>query len=395
MHLRIVQYLPTIRLSEGGVARAVLDWCKVLGDAGHDVALMCHDAADVPDSWKTGQKGLPRLLAVPLPAAPLKSLGYFQLPLVGHDMLKHADVLHLHAPWLMGNLRMAALARRYQVPYLLSVHGMLDDWSMSQRTLKKRVYLAMFARRLLDAAAAVHFTADAELVQARKWFSNPKTAVLPCLVDLDPMEQLPGPELAMQLLPADLQNSPKVLFLGRLHEKKGVDILIRALSILQDASPACILLIAGTGEPAYEQHLQRLVEKLKLKDRVLFLGLITGKQKLSLCQASDVFALPTQQENFGLAIVEAMACGMAVLTTSGTDIWKEIQTAGAVITDRTPQAFAREIKILLDNPVDRVSRGVRGRQWVFDRLAAAPLGKKYEALYQSLASQKRGSPGGS
>jgi len=272
------------------------------------------------------------------------------------------------------------------VPYLLSVHGMLDDWSMSQRSVKKRIYLALAGRRLLNQSAAVHCTADAELAQAGKWFSRQtQTAVLPYLVDLTPFETLPGPAAGLELIPGPMRNQPKALFLSRLHEKKGVDVLIRAMALMRDAGTPVVAVIAGTGDAAYENELKALVFELKLSDRVAFLGMVRGIAKISLYQAVDMLVLPTQQENFGLVLTEAMACGTPVVTTRGTDIWKEIQTAGAVICDRTPEDIAREITSLLDNPRQRTDRGSSGRDWVLSTLATAPLSQKYELLYRRLA----------
>jgi len=383
--LRIVHYLPAVRLADGGVARAVLDVCAVLAGRGHAVSLLCHQPADIPGEWlESSSTGLPRVVVLPqrsksrlLRASPAEM-----------QVLARTDVLHLHAPWEVQNLRFASAARRLRVPYVLSVHGMLDDWSMSQRTLKKRIYLALAGRRLLDRAAIVHCTADAELAQARKWFSNPRTAVLPILVDLQAFESLPGPESGMQLIPESMRQRRKILFLGRLHEKKGADLLIRASQLLRDRGVEAVTLIGGTGDAAYENHLKSLVVELNLTDRVAFLGMVTGPAKISLLQAVDLLALPTQQENFGLALAEAMACGTPVVTTRGTDIWKEIESAGAIIADRTPQAFASAISGLLANEPDRLQRGQSGRAWAFSDLATQPLSRKYEAMYQGCMAGK-------
>jgi glycosyltransferase involved in cell wall biosynthesis len=188
----------------------------------------------------------------------------------------------------------------------------------------------------------------------------------------------------MCLLEPPVQKQQKLLFLSRLHEKKGVDVLIRATGLLRDTGVEAVTLIAGTGEAAYENDLRNLVLELGLVSRVRFLGLVTGEQKISLYQAADVFVLPTLQENFGLVLAESLACGTPVITTKGTDIWKELQDAGAIIAERTPEAFAAEIRKLLDNPQNRAERGKRGREWVFSTLAVQPLSERYEAMYRSL-----------
>ena len=347
--IRIAHYLPAVRLADGGIARAVLDWCKVFAARQHAVSLICHDPLDVPRQWlDPGSTGVPHAVVVPP-----RSAGEI-------EALSHVDVLHLHAPWEVANLRFAANARRTGLPYILSVHGMLDDWSMAQRTLKKRIYLALAGRKLLNGAAVVHCTAEAELAQAKKWFTNPQTAVLPILVDLQAFENLPGPGMGLSLIPEAMRSRRKILFLSRLHEKKGVDLLIRATQHLRDSGVDAVTLIAGNGDAAYENQLRSLVVELDLGDRVAFLGMVNGTAKISLLQMVDLLALPTQQENFGLALAEAMACGTPVITTRGTDIWKEIQSAGAIITDRSPAAFAQAIRNLLIDESDRQQRGARG-----------------------------------
>src|SRR5205807_628869 len=126
------------------------------------------------------QSGKP--LAVVLPP-PTKSMGR-----LGDDALERADaavasadVLHLHTPWLESNRQFAALAARHGLPYMVSIHGMLDDWSMRQKSLKKQIYLATVGRHFLNRAACIHCTAEAELAQANKRFANSRTVVLPYL----------------------------------------------------------------------------------------------------------------------------------------------------------------------------------------------------------------------
>jgi glycosyltransferase involved in cell wall biosynthesis len=196
----------------------------------------------------------------------------------------------------------------------------------------------------------------------------------------------------LTLLPSHQATLPKILFLSLLHEKKGVDILIRAAAQLRDAGQSFVLLIAGTGEAAYKRQLLDLTAKLNLTDHVHFLGLITGSQKLSLYQLADIFVLPTFQENFGLVLAEALACGTPVITTRGTDLWPHIQEAGGLITDATPAAFAAAISKLLASPDDLPALGRRGRAWVFDNLAQDTIARRSETLYRELAHPRATTP---
>ncbi len=380
--LRILHYLPEIRLEDGGVVRAVLDWCTVFADRGHRISLITCRGNDVPREWLKDSDHLPRAYVIKPLATPLKFMARKSVRMI-RDLLKRTDVLHLHGPWLPGNRRIARLARECGVAYVVTAHGMLDDWSMRQRPWKKKAFMALAGRKFLDQAARIHCTAEGELSQAKKWFDN-QTIVLPYLTDLTPFNTLPGPDAALKLLPVARRTDRKLLFLSRLHEKKGVDILIRAAALMRDAGTNFVLMIAGTGDPIYAQQMYDLVAELSLRDRVYFLGLVTGETKISVYQSADVFVLPTAQENFGLVLTEALACGTPVLTTTGTDIWAEVQAAGGMIADRTAEAFAAAATKLLDDPDDRKVRSARGREWVFANLAVDPLSRQYETFYREL-----------
>jgi glycosyltransferase involved in cell wall biosynthesis len=393
--LRIVHYVPGIRLEQGGVVRAILDWCTVFAARGHQVTLLTYQGNDVPREWLFPRPGNPVAKVIPPPRQIFgKPLGDEALK-TAEAAIAAADVLHLHAPWLDGNRQLADIARRHGVPYVVTLHGMLDDWSMAQRPIKKRLYMMFQGRRFLAAAARVHCTAEAELSQSKRWFTNDRTAVLPYLVELTAFADLPGPEAGLARVPAALRDRPKVLFLSRLHEQKGIDIAIESAAALRASGQDFALLIAGSGEPTYEQQMRDLVAKLGLRDHVVFLGLVTGEEKISLYRAADVFVLPTRHENFGLVLTEAMACGTPVVTTHGTDIWRELreQAGQRVVDQNTPKDIAAAVGELLGKSRDeRAVIGSKGRAWVFNTLAVEPLARKYEELYRGLTPSP-GTPG--
>jgi glycosyltransferase involved in cell wall biosynthesis len=359
--------------------RVVVDLCATLAARGHDVTLFTCDATDVPAGWTAGDPRTPRVTT-------LDRLSRFTKLLPGRSVarlrqdLPRFDVLHLHGPWETANLQFARIARQIKLPYLLTVHGTLDDWSMAQQPLKKRLYLKLAARGLMERAAGVQCTAAAELEQARRHMGRARGVVLPCLIDLSPFEQLPGPEPALTAFPDARTDLPKVLFLSRLHPVKRVELLIEATRLLRDGGKPVRLLVAGAGEPAYDARLRQHVRAAGLDDHVKFLGMVRGVEKTSVYQLADVFAHPSQQENFGLVLPEAMASGTPVVTTRGVDIWQEIEPAGAVIVEPTAEAFAGGIARLLADP-GRRGIGQRGRRWVFETLGPDQLLGRYEATY--------------
>ncbi|MEO0586659.1 MAG: glycosyltransferase, partial [Planctomycetota bacterium] len=160
--LRCLQILSSVKLEAGGVARCVIDLCEGLAQHGVATTLATAEADDVPEAWRAAEPpaDTPRCVVYD-PARPLDTLG----PLIAEH-----DVVHLHVPWDRLNPAVAAACDKAHTPYAISVHGMLDDWSMAQKGLKKRAYWWLTARKLLNHAAFVHTTARAEADQASKWF---------------------------------------------------------------------------------------------------------------------------------------------------------------------------------------------------------------------------------
>ncbi len=384
--MRILHFLTRFNLADGGVVRAVLDMCQLLASRGHEVTVLTCDDTDVPDAWKSGGDGVPLVRLIDFPARPLGLFSRSQLESM-NDLVRASDVVHLHACWTTANNQLARMAQQHGTPYVLSVHGMLDDWCMAQKMPKKRVYLALGGRRTLEKAALVHCTAGAELEQSRKWYPRGTGIVVPLIFDLEPYKTLPGPAIAEAAFGStgtgDIDpDKPVVLFLSRIHMKKGVDVLVRSAEELKQRGCACRMLIAGTGDEPYVREMKQLIKQLDLTDELRLVGLVTGESKVSLYERADVFALPTSQENFGFVFPESMACRTPVVTTKGVDIWPELEgSGGAVIVDQTPSAFADAIESLLGDADRRRAMGDSGRAWVLDYLDPDAIASRFEDMY--------------
>ena len=382
--MRIVHYTPVIRLEEGGVVRAVLDLATGLARQGHEVTVATCDATDAPDAFNGGDH--PSILELPGPAVAGRLFGPRQLRQV-QDRLRAFDVLHLHAMWVPSNLQMARCAQQIDLPYVISVHGMLDEWSMAQRAWKKRPFLRAGGQAMLEEAGAVHCTAEGELTQATRWFPDGRGWVAPLPMDLAPFATPTGPDAARAAFPLLADGGPSVLFLSRLHYKKNIEALLRACALLRDRGRPCNLLVAGAGEPDYEQSLRTLSRTLDLDEHVAFLGMVVDSLKISLFEAADLFVLPTQRENFGFVLFEALAAGTPLVTTRGTDTWPEIEASGGgVIVDPDPAALADTMDDLLADPDRRQRMGAAGRDWVFAELGSARVMDRYVEMYRTIIS---------
>jgi glycosyltransferase involved in cell wall biosynthesis len=366
--MRCLHIVENLELSRGGVARALVDLTIALQRNGLGTTIACPQS-ETAQQTMIGQAHSPTLVALP------NDRRFRQ---AAKQLIANCDILHLHTPWWLRNPGLVQLAVDLQKPVVLSVHGMLDDWSVRQKAWKKWGYLQMVAAKMMR-RCIVHCTAEDERRQVLKRIVPLATEVLPLIIDKHYFTLEPNPGLAGVRWPyLESDQRRKLLFLSRIHPKKSLDIAIRALVHLRD----CILTVAGPGEAAYVRSLQQLAEELGVAARIQWLGAVYGEEKDSLLSTHDCMLLPTQQENFGLVQVEGLAMGMQVITTFGTDIWRELRGCGAIVVERTPQAMSEAVRVCLADRTDRQQRMIYQRQKLLEWIEPDHTARKYIAMYE-------------
>ena len=217
-------------------------------------------------------------------------------------------------------------------PYVVFTHGMLDPWfkqTYPLKHLKKMLYWRMGEYRVLRDAAAVLFTCEEEKILARQSFSPYK--VNERVVSYgSPGPSKPIGDLQKIFLDAfpNLQNKRIILFLGRIHPKKGCDLLIEAFAKVAHQNDLR-LVIAGPDQTGWQSQLQARAQTLGIADQITWAGMITGDLKWGAFGAAEAFILPSHQENFGISVAEALSCGTPVLISNKVNIWREIESDGA------------------------------------------------------------------
>lgn len=378
--MKILHFKTTMCLEEGGVVKAVLDLVRMGADSDQ-IGLATLDPSGIPTEWLRGSAENISVHNLKSPSGPGSTLTRKHRDQLG-ELINEYDVVHLHSIWTTANPQIARLCSKLNKPYVLSVHGMLDDWCMSQRKLKKMLYMRTWGRNLLRDATVIHCTAQAELDQASQWFDIKKGMVAPLPIDLSEYQCFPDSELAYQSFNELDREKPKVLFLSRIHYKKGVDRLIRASALLSEMGVEHQLVIAGTGDNDYVEQMKDLAREVGVESQTYFLGFATGAAKVALFNACQVFALPTSQENFGFVFFESLAGGTPVVTTKGTDTWPEIErSGGGIIVDNTSEAFADLLSELLSHPTQTMQMGATGRAWVYRELSICQIKEYFISIY--------------
>ncbi len=390
-----LHYLPTLDPDSGGVRSYVLDLLELLNRGGHDTTLVSPDSYGHRSRLGEPGRGDHRLVEITAKASPLGRFPRPKIDAIFDQLPSPPDLLHLHGMWSTPNLQLAAAARARGIPYIVTIHGMLDDWCMRKSRIRKAVYLGLGGRRWLRDAACIISTAAGEVEQTRRYFPTTPVEIIPAPMDLSEYQSLPGPDDAVRAFGAggtgDLaEDRPCVLFLSRIHPKKGLEVLIESVDVLRRRGRPVRLLIAGGPDGPYKHEMVSLIDRLGLTEDVRLLGPVAGDLKRSLFQRADVFALATHQENFGIVFTESLACRTPLITTRGVDIWPELEASGgAIIADRTPEAFADAIEGIVADPETSPTMGEAGRRWVMEHLDVDRITTRFVEVYSKAVS---GSP---
>jgi glycosyltransferase involved in cell wall biosynthesis len=370
----VLHVIPTLDHRSGGPSLALAGLALAQRRAGLDVTLAVQrfDPAD-PALVARARAGGVRVLEA-------RSAE----PLVLAAEVQGAAVCHIHALWEPIQHRAAVLCRRAGRPHIFRPCGMLDPWSLARKRWKKRLYLAWRLRRDLDGCSALHFTTALERDLTRPLRLR-APAIVECNgVDLEEFRAPPpvGSFRARHGIPAGRR---VVLFMSRLHPKKGLDLLIRAFARLDPSSTW--LVIAGPDEGGHREAIARLARDCGIEDRLSMCPMLRDGERVAALADADLFALPSRQENFGVVVVEALAAGTPVVVSDQVNLHPEISAAGAGGVVRLDvDALARELRAWLEDEPRRRAASERGRALVAERFDWRRIAERWAVRYRDLAS---------
>ncbi|MGJ1242297.1 glycosyltransferase [Sphingobacterium siyangense] len=295
--------------------------------------------------------------------------------------LDKIDIFHGHGIWDLAIHQMAICARKKKLPYILSIRGMLEGWSLEQSKIKKRLAMFLYQNKDLFKAACLHATALSEAEAIRRLgYKNP-IAVIPNGINLS---DYPVKESIL------IKEKRKILFLSRIHPKKGIELLIDAWEGADEYIKAgWEIEIVGNGESDYVAALQKIIRDKDLQKQIKIVGPKFGLDKIAVYHSADLFVLPTYSENFGIVIAEALACGIPVITTKGTP-WQELEEYNAGKWIDVGVDFLRnalEETLIQDNGT-LIEMGRNGRKLIEEKYSIESVAVSFVKLYEWILNRK-------
>ena len=348
--------------SYGGPAVSVTRLATALGDAGAQVGLWSADNSEAAESLLPDVSSVQRLRGTEPEA-----LNSFGIP----------DVLHDNGIWLPHNHRLAVLARKHSIPRVVSLRGMLEPWALRHKWLKKKIAWMAYQRRDLEQACCHLTSSEPEARNLEKIGLGVPVITVPNGVDL------PADQLARHASPEPRNGTRTALFLGRIAPVKGLPMLIEAWRRVRPQG--WVLRIAGPDEDDYQREVEKAVSSTDLEQFVSFLGPIPPEDKHVLFRDADLFVLPTHSESFGVAVAEALAHGLPVLTTTGAP-WSILPGQGCGWwVDASVDGLVHGLQQATDLDCRTLqAMGARGRAMVVERFSWERIAGDVLTAYRSI-----------
>ncbi len=391
---KIVHVIETLALASGGPAIGTASFAAAEALLGKNVFIVCYDGPEHTDAMRVFQNfpGFDRVVvrAIP-PGGRIEAIAAIGAAKVFNEVLTTDSFVIIQGVWRPMLAKAISISRTRSIPYSIVAHGMLDTWSLKQKAWKKKIAWWLVWHSHCNNASLIRvLNADEERLMAPLRLKAPMEQS-PNGVFPEEYADLPSPGEFRHKHP-QLNNRRFVLFLSRLHYKKGLDYLIEAFAITANKIPDVDLVVAGPDGGAQAQ-LERDIERLNLKTRVHIVGALYGREKHEALVDAYCFCLPSRQEGFSIAITEALACGTPVVISENCNFPEVAEVKAGYVVKLGSAPIASALIDLLQSHSSRNAAGHAGRAMVLERFTWQAITEKWCRHVQKTVFDRRRSAG--
>jgi glycosyltransferase involved in cell wall biosynthesis len=392
--VKILIAIASLSPRHGGPSKAAVEMAQALQARGHRVDIFTtdqdgHGRLDVPTDRPVIQDGVPvhYFRARVMGGWPSVSYGFWRAV---RNRITEYDIVHSHSLWLFPGMIVGHYCRKHGVPYLIRPCGAMDPVIFRRHRYRKALLETAFERRNFRGAAAVHFTTQEEMEvaePARRELPFEKGVVVPLGVRREDYSKLPPVGTFRRYYP-EIGQRRILLFLSRINFKKGLDLLIPAFGTIARRRNDVHLVLAGPEEDGLGKDVRLWIEREGVQERVTLTGMLHGEMKFAALREAEALVLPSYSENFGIAVVEAMACKLPVIISDKVNIRREVDGAKAgLVTTCDSAAIALAIDALLSDPQKGREMGENGYRLVDEQYSWSRAAELLETTYLSLLAE--------
>lgn len=380
--MKVLQVVPSLAPEWGGPVKVVNELAGALEVIGvsseiisaqgrrvgnpetvtNDIPIHLFETGPIASLWTAHTPGLKKTLARKIP---------------------DFDLVHIQELWHYPGYIASKIARSRNVPYIVTIHGELNEWNLQQKRLKKQIYMTAIQRGILQKSAALHAITQAESNRIRQLEIETPVAMIPNGTHTEEFENLPDRSQFVSRYP-ELENRLIVLFLGRIQQKKGLDILAQAFGNLVRTRDDVRLVVAGPDEDNTLTEVKTILKSHGALEKAVFPGMLTGEQKLEALSAADIFALTSYSEGFSVALLEALSAGLPLVITDECNFPEVGDSRAGFVVRPNDSETASALMSLLDSADLRREMSENARRLVRSNYTWERIAEKMFTLYENV-----------
>jgi glycosyltransferase involved in cell wall biosynthesis len=380
--MKVLQVVPSLASEWGGPVKVVNELTGALQSKGVSSEIVSAQGRRVGiPAPVTG--GVPTRLFDTGPLARVWTAHTPGLSRVLSQSISEFDLVHIQELWHYPGYIASKIARSLNIPYIVTIHGELNEWNLQQKRLKKQIYMSAIQRGILRKSTALHAITQAESDRIRQLGFKTPVAMIPNGIHTQEFANLPDRSQFVSRYP-ELKDKLIVLFLGRIQQKKGLDILARVFGNLARTRDDVRFVVAGPDEDNTLTEIKTILKSLGALERAVFPGMLTGDQKLEALSAADIFALTSYSEGFSMALLEALSAGLPLLITNECNFPEVGESRAGFVVRPNDSETASALTSLLDSAELRREMSENALRLVRSNYSWERIAEKMFTLYENV-----------